>query len=126
MKLDDLVTSDYLKEADVTPPIRVTIKSSEPKNMAKPNQPPQVKCVLAFNEIEKKLVCNVTNFKAIAKKTGKADSDDWVGETIDLWFNPDIEFGGDIVGGIRLMTAQPQAPVVPTQVPPVNDDDIPF
>jgi hypothetical protein len=87
---------------------------------------PNLNDIKDSNEIEKKLVCNVTNFKAIAKKTGKPDSDDWVGETIDLWFNPDIEFGGDIVGGIRLMTAQPQAPVVPTQVPPVQDTDIPF
>ena len=124
MKLDDLVTSDYLKEADVTPPIRVTIKSTEAKNMAKAGQPPQIKCVVAFEEVEKKLVCNVTNFKAIVKKTGEADSENWAGKQIDLWFNPDIEFGGDIVGGIRLMTPQPTAPVVPTQAP--AEDEAPF
>ena len=119
-------TSDYMKEADVTPPIRVTIKSSEAKNMAKKGDPPQLKCVLGFEEIEKKLVCNVTNFKGIVKRTGEPDSDNWVGKQIDLWFNPDIEYAGDIVGGIRLMTAQPQAPVVPTAAPPAQDEDIPF
>ena len=126
MKLDDLSTSDYMKEADVTPPIRVTIKSSEGKDMAKKGDPPQMKCVLGFEEIDKKLVCNVTNFKGIVKRTGEADSDNWIGKQIDLWFNPDIEYAGDIVGGIRLMTAQPQAPVVPTQAPSLGEESIPF
>ena len=128
MKLDDMVTSDYLKQADVTPPIRVTIKSEEEKNMAKDGQPAQIKCVLGFEETDKKLVCNITNFKLIRRNTGKNDSKDWIGEQIDLWFNPDIEYGGDIVGGIRVLTPQPQVqPVVPTRAQPVaEDDDLPF
>ena len=128
MKADELSTSDYLVESDVTPPIRVTITEPVPylKNMAKDNQPPNNKTIITLAETKKLFCCNITNFKLIARNTGEQDSDDWVGKQVNLWFNPDIEFGGDIVGGIRVMTPQPQvqAPVAPTA--PLPTDEVPF
>lgn len=105
MKVDELGTSDYVTESDVTPPITVTIKTEEAKNFAKEGQPKEIKCVLGFNEIEKKFVCNKTNFKRIAKLLKADDSTDWVGKQITLWFNEDVEFKGEIVGGIRVRRA---------------------
>ena len=124
MKVDDFGTSDYLKRPDVEPPILVTIKSVELKNMAKDNQPEEMKPVIEFHEIKKRLACNKTNFKRICKETGEADSDDWNGKKIVLWFNEDIEFGGEQVGGIRVRGAKGKPE--PNPVVPEYDEDIPF
>ena len=116
MKVDDFGQSDYLKHGDVDPPILVTIKSVELKNMAKENQPQEMKPVIEFLEVQKRLACNKTNFKRIVKETGEDDSDNWAGKKIVLWFNEDIEFGGEQVGGIRVWGANnkpEQEPVVP-------------
>ena len=127
MKADDLKTSDYLTEGDVTPPIRVTVDEPIPyiKNMAKDGQPVNNKTIISLVGMKKKFCCNITNFKLIARNVGKPDSDNWVGESFDIWFNPDIEYGSEIVGGIRVMTPQPQVQA-PTQAPPVADDEVPF
>ena len=130
MKVDDFGTSDYLKHQDVDPPILVTIKSVELKNMAKAPAPEELKPVVTFEELTKKLACNKTNFKRICKETGEADSDDWAGKKIVLWFNEDIEFAGEQVGGIRVRGAnakQEQAPVVPQNVAgTMADEEVPF
>ena len=92
--------------------------------MAKAPAPEELKPVVTFEELTKKLACNKTNFKRICKETGEADSDDWAGKKIVLWFNEDIEFAGEQVGGIRVRGAnakQEQEPVVPT-----DSQDIPF
>jgi len=128
MKVDDFGTSDYLKHPDVDPPILVTIKSVELKNMAKAPAPEELKPVVTFEELTKKLACNKTNFKRICKETGEADSDDWAGKKIVLWFNEDIEFGGEQVGGIRVRGAnakQEQDPVVPNYGVDM-DQEVPF
>jgi len=124
MKVDDFGQSDYLKRPDVEPPILVTIKRVELKNMAKDGQPQEMKPVIEFHEIKKRLACNKTNFKRIVKETGEADSDDWAGKKIVLWFNEDIEFGGEQVGGIRVRGPKgtpEQDPIIPTP-----EEDIPF
>ena len=108
MRLDEMSNSDYMKRDDVTPPILVTIKSQEPKNMAQSGQPSDTKLIIGFEESDKKLVCNVTNFKNIRRITDEADSKDWIGKQIVLWFNPDIEFGGETVGGIRVRERRDQ------------------
>ena len=130
MKVDDFGQSDYLKRPDVEPPILVTIKSVELKNMAKDNQPQEMKPVIEFFEISKRMSCNKTNFKRIAKETGEPDSDDWAGKKIVLWFNEDIEFGGEQVGGIRVRGVKSQVeqePVVPVDTTDYGvSDDVPF
>lgn len=121
MKANELSSSDYLKGGDVTPDILVTIETQEPKNMAKTGEAKEVKLVLGFEETDKQLVCNITNFKKIAKVTGEEDSEDWIGKKIVLWFNEDIEFGGEAVGGIRVRAPKNQ-PKPETK----TDDDMPF
>lgn len=123
MKIDELGTSDYVTESDVTPPITVTIKTEELKNFAKEGQPKEMKCVLGFSEIEKRFVCNKTNFKRIAQLLKESDSEDWVGKKIALWFNEDVEFRGEIVGGIRVRRAEATGATVASDAP---DEQIPF
>ena len=129
MKLSDLGTSNYLVQSDVEPPIILTIKSEAAKDFAKDGNPPEMKLVLGFNETQKEFACNKTNFKRIRQLLKENDSTDWIGKQICLWFNEDVEFKGDVVGGIRVRQApsQPVASDQPPIAPPADiDQDIPF
>jgi hypothetical protein len=47
------------------------------------------------------MVLNVTNLKRMAKALGD-DTDDWIGNQVVLYVDPDIEYAGNIVGGLRI------------------------
>lgn len=59
------------------------------------------KGVLRFKGGVKPLVLNVTNSKTIAKLYGR-DADGWIGKQISLYFDPDVRFGKEKVGGVRV------------------------
>ena len=83
----------------------MTIANSpkERVNVAGPGRKPDNQFVLEFADAPggKSLVLKPTNGKRIAKALGSADSDDWVGKKIVLYRDENVEFGGEIVGGIR-------------------------
>src|SRR5271170_3043297 len=125
----------YLREADVTPAVTVTIKRVAQENMARNDQPQELKWVCYFHEVDKGLALNATNTKRIAKALLAEDTDQWLGKKIALYFDPDIEFGGKITGGIRVKRAPVAANPAdglrnalnrPNQVPADDlDSDIP-
>ena len=120
--VNDLGESKYLKKEDVDPAVVATIESYENVNIEKDNKPPKYKYVLKFTELEKPLVLNKTNGNRIAKITGSTDFDGWIGKQIELFHDEMVEFGGELVGGIRARPVSGQAD--PTNKPP--QDDIPF
>lgn len=74
------------------------------------------KGVLRFRENVKPLILNVTNGKSIAKLYGK-DADGWIGKQIALYFDPNVRFGRELVGGVRV-----KAPVVKSANAPTCTD----
>jgi hypothetical protein len=92
------------------------------------------KHILSFTDAAKELVCNATNWDAIADVTGRTDSDDWHGHKIVL-VHERVNFGGKTVDAIRIKPpARPQqrAPVPPKPARPQQevtghlDEDVPF
>lgn len=102
------------------------------------------KRVLHFQEIDKSMVLNTTNWRAIAKITGQDDDLNWIGKKIELFYTM-VEFQGDMVPAIRVRPvggweaasaqaevvvpgkAPARAPAVPVAGPAVvADDDLPF
>ena len=126
MKVDQLSNSNYITKADVDPPVRVTVAEPKPypKNMAKDGHKEDIKLIINLQEFKKPFVCNTTNFNLIAHETGEEDSDNWVGKQFNLFYNPAIEFGDKIVGGIRVLIPQPTMPQAP--VAPPAEDEVPF
>lgn len=61
------------------------------------------KLCLAFDAKhgKKPLLLNKTNSKRMQKMFGH-DTDNWIGQEITIWFDPEVEFMGDIVGGLRI------------------------
>lgn len=69
----------------------------------------------------KPLVLNSTNIRRCVATFGTQETDDWVGKAIVVYDDPTIEFGGKLVGGLRLRAVAKKA--VPPD--PVEDEDEP-
>ena len=124
MNLNDLKTSKFLKKEDVGTGKLATISKMTQENVAKEGAEPEMKYTLWFRELDKPMVLNSTNGQAIAKITGKDTDIDtaWIGARVVLYNDPNVSFGGKLIGGIRI-----RAPKVGAQLPPVPaDDDIPM
>lgn len=144
MNVNDLKSSKFLTKYDVEPPVLVTIKSYEEKNVAMESQAPEKKWTLMFEELEKPLVLNSTNGQLIAAIVGSDEADEWVGKKVVLYNDKTVSYAGKITGGIRIRAAKvasqdsdsepnpsiPQGRPNPDYVsdgpPPPKEDDIDF
>lgn len=140
----DITESKYLTKDDCEPAIKVTVSHCTEENVALANQPPKMKYVLYFKEKEKGMVLNLTNFERIVLITGRPDTDNWTNAQLTLFNDPTVDFGGKLVGGIRVWVQQQVPNIDPAQQlpqgvtpvtnpdyvgddpPPPTDDDIAF
>lgn len=101
-RLSDIRDSKYLKKDDVGGGIQATIFKFEEANVAMENQPPEMKWLVYFKELEKPLVLNSTNAQAIAEIFGIDELNDSIGKKVILYTDPNVSFAGKRVGGIRV------------------------
>lgn len=123
---DDLVPSEskYLKKDDCGEEGRnLTIKRFSRETVGQ-GQDADERAVVHWEEDMKPMVLNKTNasrLKVILKASGPEDA---VGKKVNVYNDPLIEFGGKIVGGLRIRQAQ-GGTQPPAQEEPFNDS-IPF
>ena len=125
MKIGEMMPSKYLKKEDIGRGSLVTIKELARANVAMDGEPAENKYVLYFNEFEKPLVLNSTNIHLCAQVCGSEDTDDWIGKRLVLYTDPNVSFGGKLIGGLRVRAPRQQA-TAPVALPPPLDDDIPW
>ncbi|MFN8758850.1 MAG: hypothetical protein ACK5XA_08580 [Tagaea sp.] len=121
-KLSEMMPSKYLKKEDLDEydgELAVTIVKIKQENVAKENDPEEWKWLAKFKELDKPLILNSTNLQLMAKALLSDESDDWIGQRLTLYVDPNIQFGGKIVGGLRVK-AMPKK-----KARPVEDDDEP-
>lgn len=111
----EMLPSKYLKKDDIGPGALVTLKSVSKENLGKEDDP-EWKWAAHFQEFSKPLVLNKTNIKRLEKIFGSDNTDDWVGKQCVIYFDPDVEFAGEQVGGLRVRAPKNQQPV----------EDLPF
>ena len=128
MNINQLKNSNFLKKEDVEPAKLVTIEDCSQVNVAKEGAPEEMRWALYFKEMDKPLILNSTNGQIIAKITGSEESDDWYGQKIVLYHDPNVSFGGKLVGGIRVRAPKPGAKPSPAAAPEEEPDEteIPF
>ena len=131
-KITEMIESKYLKQSDVDTDTLVTVLKVGRANVAREGDEPEYKWLIKFNEFSKPMVLNATNIKRLAKACESDNSDDWSGKQVVLYVDPDVEFGGNVVGGLRIRAHKP-APVARPASPGTGgkpfkdmDDDIPF
>jgi hypothetical protein len=145
MKINEAFPSNFLKAEDLRGrrvPCTITAAVMEEIGQGRDKE---TKLILSFAGKEKKMVCNKTNATSIAKLYGD-DTDFWIGKVINI--EPrEIEFGGELVWGIRVClpapgtapaAPRPAAPPAPAPAPvaapaaaapagqELVDDDVPF
>jgi len=131
MKIAQMFESKYLKKEDVDPPKLLTITGFEKANVAREDESPEFKWIMKFRET-KAMVVNSTNLKLAAKALGSDDTDDWIGKQIVAYHDPNVSFGNELVGGIRLRAARVKGQPAPAPARPApgedefDDSDIPF
>lgn len=126
MRIGEMKDSKFLKKEDVGTGKLVTIASMEQQNVAMDDQPPEMKWILHFHEFDKGMALNWTNIQLIAKAVGSEETNDWVGKKIVLFEDPNVSFGGKLVGGIRVRAVRKQTEDKAAPSPADPDDDIPF
>lgn len=53
-------------------------------------------------------ILNKTNMKTIQKLFGSAYIEDWAGRSIQVYFDPTVKFGREVLGGLRIRPIIPQ------------------
>jgi len=131
-KTSEMIESPYLKKEDVGEDgTVVTIVSLEKVNVAKKDAKAEYKWTMQFREFDKPMVLGPTNIRLAEKALDSDDTANWIGKKIVAFNDPNITFGGEVTGGIRLKAHRVAAP--PRELPPTKssqvdklDDDIPF
>lgn len=95
-------------------------------NVAKEGADPELKWCMTFVEIEKPLVLNATNVQLCEKIFGSDNTDDWRGQRLVMYADPNVSFQGKLVGGIRVRAPKANAKLPEPAPPPPDDDDIAF
>ena len=137
MKTSEMMQGKYIKQKDVGQGVLVTIKGLSSANVAMDNKPPDVRYLMHFFEIEKPLVLRTTNIQLCEKIFQSDESDSWLNKKIVLYADPNVSFGGELTGGVRVRaprTSPTSAQQADTQRFPVEtpkpsvdfDDDLPF
>jgi hypothetical protein len=131
-KIGEMIESKYLKQSDVDADTVVTVEKVGKANVAPKGEEAEFKWLIRFSEFTKPMVLNSTNIKRLAKACDSEDTDDWIGKQVVLYVDPDVEFAGNVVGGLRIRAHKKD--VQPRQVMPKQTggkfddiaDDIPF
>lgn len=119
MKLADVFPSNYLAASDFDEDTVRTIQRVEEEILGQ-GKDAQKKAVIYFDEDDKGMVCNKTNFKTIASLHGD-DTDDWIGKQITLYAT-EVPFGDKMVMSVRVRL---KAPRPASQAKPGNGNAAP-
>ena len=100
MNFDDLKTSKYLAQKDVPDSgLDLTVAGFELVTM-KDNQQ---KVVVSWREPGvKPMIVNATNRNRLTALCKSSESRNMVGHRINVWADPTVEMGGELVGGLRI------------------------
>lgn len=124
MKTSQMTSSKYLKQDDIGDGKLVTIAGFKKENVGQEGEPAEHKWTVTFEELDKPLVLNATNIQLAEKACGSDDTDDWIGQKIVLYVDPNVSYGGKLVGGIRIRAPKTKAKPAPAR--DEIDNDIPF
>lgn len=127
-KIGEMLESKYLKQSDVDQDYIVTIRSVEQANVAaKDAEADEWKWTVKFAEFDKPMVLNSTNIQLLAKACESDDTDDWIGKQVIVYTDPNVSYGGKLVGGLRVKKYSVARPVSPkarvSSARPVSDSE---
>lgn len=115
-----IINHDYLNEGDLDgKKLIATIKSVALKEVKGSKGKTEELHVLDFMEstIKPMILSAKQNFKNIESATGTPYIEDWVGKKIEIFYDPNVMFGREKVGGVRISPIAPQKPKLTKEMP---------
>lgn len=101
MKVSGKGESKYIAKEDLQTPQTATIATVR-EEIIKGDRGDSTKPIMYFEEKWlKPMVLNITNCKRMIAAYGD-ETEVWKGKRVELYFDPNVEFGGEIVGGCRV------------------------
>lgn len=100
MKFSEMYPSLWLGQVDVPSPIVVTIKEVKREGV-KGQSGTETKTIVKFTQDVKPWILNKGNGKRLVALYGD-DSTAWIGKNIEIYTDPNVEFAGEVTGGLRL------------------------
>ena len=120
MKRAQAFPSRYLGKDDVPEPFVATI-ANVAQEQVNGDRGLEIKAVMTFtNPTIKSLIVNNINWTTCESAYG-GESDDWCGQAVEIYVDPNVMFGRERVGGVRLRipgASRPQAPQTETPADP--------
>ena len=95
---NDFLGGNYLKKEDIEGEMTVTMTNVWSESVLNSRRK---KLIASFREFEKPLILNKTNIRCLAQIFGTVDTTVWRG-VVTLYVEAAVEFGGRVVGGIRV------------------------
>ena len=120
-------TGHYLKRESVSAEgeIHTVIKCVE-EEINSADGGSETKWILYLSDL-KPLIMNATNIRrCIAAFAGDDETDNWPGKRIVVYNDDSVEFGGKVVGGVRLRAVPAKAKSKAKSKKPTDVDEIPF
>lgn len=128
--INSMMPSKYLKKEDFPQPALVTIRSFTHENVAPQGQAEEKKWIIHFHEFENGMVMNSTNLQLCAQALGSEETEEWMGQQIVVFNDPNVSFGGKLTGGLRVRQVRRRpaapAPAARRAPPPAPADDAPM
>ena len=120
-----ITTGKYLKREEVTEEGEAhKVVSCVQQVLSMGEGESETKWVLTLSDL-KPLILNATNIRRCVAAFATSETDEWIGKSIVVYDDPEIEFGGKIVGGVRLRAVPKKAakPKAAPAAPAADDDD---
>jgi hypothetical protein len=128
--MPQITTGKYLRREELSEAgavYKVVSVTEEPVSLG--NGESEKKWILTLSDL-KPLILNTTNIKRAVAAFGSQETNDWIGKSIVAYNDPNIEYGGKLVGGVRLRAVPlPKAKGSKKFTEPTPSDmpgDIPF
>lgn len=105
--VSQMIQSKYVGHAEVVNPVVVTIKDVKLERVGR-EADSEERWFLYFSELKKAMRLNVTSIR-ILEATWGDNSDNWLGKRVQLYWDPTVQFGGKLVGGVRIRVGRAPA-----------------
>ena len=130
MKFSQMIEGKYLAKEDVDGELIVTIEKYGKVNVAREDQPEELKPAVRFREFKKPMVLNTTNVQVLKQIFNTDNTDETIGKQVVIYVDPNVSFQGKLIGGLRLKANRPAASPQQASVGGSSfddmKDDIPF
>ena len=126
-QVKDMIQSKFLRKEDFDEDQICTIRNVKLEDVGRDDNPEQ-RWVIYFKEHAKGMVLNVTTIRVLEQSYG-GDTANWIGRQATVYVDPNVSFGGKVVGGLRLRVQKTKTASKASKPPNENFEDdskIPF